>query len=116
MRGAVGIALALALDNEVFEVTGGDDITKFEIWTSQVYEMVGGIAFTTLVCFLQHDALFSLLKVVEFLPSLSFSYRADHQRYIGRPTAEETGPCRLFGDSRQNDRGVQNSFPTSSNR
>ena len=25
LRGAVGIALALALDNEVFEVTGGDD-------------------------------------------------------------------------------------------
>lgn len=49
LRGAVGIALALALDNEVFEVTGGNDITKFEIWTTQVYQMVGGVAFITLV-------------------------------------------------------------------
>jgi NhaP-type Na+/H+ or K+/H+ antiporter len=49
LRGAVGIALALALDNEVFHVTGGDDLTKFEIWTTQVYQMVGGIAFITLV-------------------------------------------------------------------
>lgn len=40
LRGAVGIALALALDNEVFEVTAGDDITKFEIWTTQVRHLL----------------------------------------------------------------------------
>ncbi|KAG7342271.1 cyclic nucleotide-binding protein [Nitzschia inconspicua] len=49
LRGAVGIALALALDNEVYEVTGGNDFTEFEIWTTQAYQMVGGIAFLTLI-------------------------------------------------------------------
>jgi NhaP-type Na+/H+ or K+/H+ antiporter len=54
LRGAVGIALAISLDNEVFEVTPGNNETIFEIWTTQVYQMVGGIALLTLVsCLLE---------------------------------------------------------------
>jgi NhaP-type Na+/H+ or K+/H+ antiporter len=49
LRGAVGIALAISLDNEVFEVTPGSDETIYEIWTTQAYQMVGGIALITLV-------------------------------------------------------------------
>ena len=49
LRGAVGIALAISLDNEVFEVTPGNDETIYEIWTTQAYQMVGGIALMTLV-------------------------------------------------------------------
>ena len=56
LRGAVGISLAIALDNEVFQVTAGDDTTKYEVWTSQVYQMVGGVAFLTLVGFPSLDA------------------------------------------------------------
>jgi NhaP-type Na+/H+ or K+/H+ antiporter len=46
LRGAVGIALALGLDNEVREAT--DDIEQ-RLLTSRVFGMVGGVAFLTLV-------------------------------------------------------------------
>lgn len=46
LRGAVGIALALALDNEVKART--DDPDKLEL-TSKLFGMVGGVAFLTLV-------------------------------------------------------------------
>ncbi len=49
LRGAVGIALAIALDNEVAAATGGRDETAFEEQTTQVYQMVGGVAFLTLL-------------------------------------------------------------------
>jgi len=49
LRGAVGIALALGLDNEVAEAVQGTDGTdKLEI-TKKVFGMVGGVAFLTLV-------------------------------------------------------------------
>jgi NhaP-type Na+/H+ or K+/H+ antiporter len=46
LRGAVGIALALALDNEVKAKT--DDAATLEL-TSKLFGMVGGVAFLTLV-------------------------------------------------------------------
>ena len=46
LRGAVGIALAIALDSEVREAT--DDIEKRNL-TSHVFGMVGGVALMTLV-------------------------------------------------------------------
>jgi NhaP-type Na+/H+ or K+/H+ antiporter len=49
LRGAVGIALAITLDNTISEATGGSDDTIFEEQTSQVYQMVGGVAFLTLL-------------------------------------------------------------------
>lgn len=49
LRGAVGIALAIALDNDVAEATGGLDETIDEIHTQQAFAMVGGIAFLTLL-------------------------------------------------------------------
>jgi NhaP-type Na+/H+ or K+/H+ antiporter len=49
LRGAVGIALAISLDNDVAEATGGRDETIFELQTAQLYQMVGGVAFLTLV-------------------------------------------------------------------
>jgi NhaP-type Na+/H+ or K+/H+ antiporter len=47
LRGAVGIALALALDNEVNRQEGAD-ISKFKDQTTKLFAMVGGIAFMTL--------------------------------------------------------------------
>jgi len=46
LRGAVGITLALALDNQVFEAT--DDLDKHEL-TTKMFGMVGGIALLTLI-------------------------------------------------------------------
>lgn len=50
LRGAVGIALAIALDNEVvsFQKDGNFDVQKEYEDVSQLYVMVGGIAFLTL--------------------------------------------------------------------
>jgi NhaP-type Na+/H+ or K+/H+ antiporter len=48
LRGAVGIALAIALDNEVSQATGGENETKDEEHTQLVFAFVGGIAFMTL--------------------------------------------------------------------
>lgn len=50
LRGAVGIALALALDNEVNRQVHeeGVDISKYQDQTTQLFSMVGGIAFITL--------------------------------------------------------------------
>ena len=50
LRGAVGLALAIALENEVREI--GDDVNALEkeiSWVNQIYQMVGGIALLTLV-------------------------------------------------------------------
>jgi NhaP-type Na+/H+ or K+/H+ antiporter len=51
LRGAVGIALAIALDNETDGKMGttGIDGSEKHIDVSQLYSMVGGIAFLTLV-------------------------------------------------------------------
>lgn len=49
LRGAVGIALAIALDNKVAFITGGNDETPDEIHTQQAFAFIGGIAFLTLV-------------------------------------------------------------------
>jgi len=49
LRGAVGIALAIAIDNEVGEVHEGDNFSKEYNWVSQLYQMVGGVALLTLV-------------------------------------------------------------------
>eukprot|EP00934_Nitzschia_sp_Nitz4_P000343 Nitzschia sp. Nitz4//scaffold35_size145790//85172//87847//NITZ4_003034-RA/size145790-snap-gene-0.15-mRNA-1//1//CDS//3329549136//343//frame0 len=49
LRGAVGIALAIALDSEVAHVSGGTDTTEEEIHTQQAFAMIGGMAFLTLV-------------------------------------------------------------------
>ena len=46
LRGAVGIALAIALDNTVREVAPG---SEFELQTNELFGYVGGIAFLTLV-------------------------------------------------------------------
>lgn len=49
LRGAVGIALALALDNEMAEATDGSpEYESFQEQTRLVFAMVGGIAFFTL--------------------------------------------------------------------
>jgi NhaP-type Na+/H+ or K+/H+ antiporter len=48
LRGAVGIALAISLDNEVFSVTTNETYRTF---TTQLFGFVGGIAFMTLVRF-----------------------------------------------------------------
>jgi NhaP-type Na+/H+ or K+/H+ antiporter len=52
LRGAVGIALAIAIDNEVKRATRGNDQTdeslKFEEETTKLFALVGGIAFMTL--------------------------------------------------------------------
>jgi NhaP-type Na+/H+ or K+/H+ antiporter len=50
LRGAVGLALAIALENEATAL--GDDVNTLEKeigWVSQVYQMVGGVALLTLV-------------------------------------------------------------------
>ena len=49
LRGAVGIALAIALDNTVSLITGGRNETEDEIHTQQAFAMIGGMAFLTLV-------------------------------------------------------------------
>jgi hypothetical protein len=49
LRGALGIALAIALDNEVSVLAGGRWETAAERHTTQAFVMVGGIAFMTLV-------------------------------------------------------------------
>jgi NhaP-type Na+/H+ or K+/H+ antiporter len=49
LRGAVGIALAISLDNTVAQVTGGLNETPEEIHTQTVFAMVGGIAFMSLM-------------------------------------------------------------------
>eukprot|EP00978_Attheya_sp_CCMP212_P034946 scaffold149528_cov46-Attheya_sp.AAC.1 len=46
LRGAVGIALAISLDNEVFSITTNETYRTF---TTQLFGFVGGIAFMTLV-------------------------------------------------------------------
>jgi hypothetical protein len=51
LRGAVGIALALALDNEVHRQADEDgnlDLSKYKDQTTKLFAMVGGIAFITL--------------------------------------------------------------------
>jgi Sodium/hydrogen exchanger family len=47
LRGAVGIALAIFLDNEVREASGGE-VNEFTEQTRKVFGLVGGIAFMTL--------------------------------------------------------------------
>ena len=49
LRGAVGIALSLFLDNEIKHLTGDTGTTEFEQQTTTVFAMVGGVAFMTLV-------------------------------------------------------------------
>ena len=49
LRGALGIALAIALDNEVAALAGGRFETEAELHTTQAFVMVGGIAMMTLV-------------------------------------------------------------------
>lgn len=49
LRGALGIALAIALDNEVAALAGGRFDTEAELHTTQAFVMIGGIAFMTLV-------------------------------------------------------------------
>jgi len=48
LRGAVGIALAIAIDNEVREVQDGVNFSEQANWVSQLYQMVGGVALLTL--------------------------------------------------------------------
>lgn len=48
LRGAVGIALAIFLDNEVRQATSGQN-RKFELETNKLFGFVGGIAFLTLI-------------------------------------------------------------------
>jgi len=49
LRGALGIALAIALDNEVGIITGGVVDTEASLHSTQVFVMIGGIALLTLV-------------------------------------------------------------------
>mmetsp|Transcript_11770 Transcript_11770/g.28173 ORF Transcript_11770/g.28173 Transcript_11770/m.28173 type:complete len:519 (-) Transcript_11770:112-1668(-) len=49
LRGSVGIALALSLNNQVIQVSPIGEQTIFERQTAQLYQMVGGIAFMTLL-------------------------------------------------------------------
>ncbi|KAL3935316.1 MAG: hypothetical protein SGBAC_009144 [Bacillariaceae sp.] len=49
LRGALGIALAIALDNEVAALAGGRFETEAELHTTQAFVMVGGISMMTLV-------------------------------------------------------------------
>lgn len=50
LRGAVGIALALALDAEVWHATDAEGTaTEYREWTTTLFGMVGGVAFFTLV-------------------------------------------------------------------
>jgi len=49
LRGALGIALAIALDNEIAALAGGRFDTEAELHTTQAFVMIGGIAFITLV-------------------------------------------------------------------
>jgi NhaP-type Na+/H+ or K+/H+ antiporter len=51
LRGAVGIALAISLDNEVFSITTDETYRTF---TTQLFGFVGGIALMTLVRFVSH--------------------------------------------------------------
>lgn len=48
LRGAVGIALAIALDNEVTRATGGTDQVATE-QSKKLFGFVGGFAFLTLI-------------------------------------------------------------------
>lgn len=46
----MGIALALALDAEVYHATEADDnAAEYRAWTTTLFGMVGGVAFFTLV-------------------------------------------------------------------
>lgn len=49
LRGALGIALGIALSNEVTKITGGTGESVEEIHSRQAVGMVGGMAFLTLV-------------------------------------------------------------------
>jgi len=49
LRGSVGIALALSLNSQVIQVSPEDELTLYEKQTAQLYQMVGGIAFMTLL-------------------------------------------------------------------
>lgn len=48
LRGAIGISLAIFLDNEVRQATGGQN-KVFELQTKKLFGFVGGIAFMTLL-------------------------------------------------------------------
>eukprot|EP00457_Paulinella_chromatophora_P001742 gb/GEZN01001744.1/.p1 GENE.gb/GEZN01001744.1/~~gb/GEZN01001744.1/.p1 ORF type:complete len:783 (+),score=79.47 gb/GEZN01001744.1/:144-2492(+) len=48
LRGAVGIALSISLDNAVITATPGSDVVA-RTYTTQLFGMVGGVAFLTLV-------------------------------------------------------------------
>jgi hypothetical protein len=48
LRGAIGISLAIFLDNEVRQATGGQN-KVFELQTNKLFGFVGGIAFMTLL-------------------------------------------------------------------
>jgi len=49
LRGALGIALGIALDNKVAFITGGNKNSVEEIHSRQAVGMIGGVAFLTLV-------------------------------------------------------------------
>ncbi|VEU42689.1 unnamed protein product [Pseudo-nitzschia multistriata] len=49
LRGAVGIALSIALDNQVLEYGNAQDLSEERRSVKQLYAMVGGIAFLTLL-------------------------------------------------------------------
>lgn len=51
LRGAVAIALAISLNSQVIEVSGSaeGEQTVFEVQTAQLYQMVGGMSFMTLI-------------------------------------------------------------------
>jgi NhaP-type Na+/H+ or K+/H+ antiporter len=48
LRGAIGISLAIFLDNEVRQAEFGEENSKFVLQTNKVFGFVGGIAFMTL--------------------------------------------------------------------
>lgn len=50
LRGAVGISLAISLDNETWEATGEADTSyDFRLYTSKLFGMIGGVTFLTLI-------------------------------------------------------------------
>jgi hypothetical protein len=49
LRGSVGIALAISLNSQVIQVSPVGEQTTYEQQTAQLYQMVGGVAFLTLI-------------------------------------------------------------------
>ncbi|GKY99732.1 hypothetical protein MPSEU_000927200 [Mayamaea pseudoterrestris] len=85
LRGAVGIALALSLDSEVSHLTEGGQVDPiYREQTRQVFALVGGIAFMTLV--INAPTCKPLLRYTKLSESsqsrkkIIDSFRADFQR------------------------------------